>query len=165
MSIKNSVFMVFIATVLGGCATTHCDPTQDGFIGGVGCTLSGGYDKRIEAREGNLEREKQKQQDAAIEQQALNTEFQSLKVQFEEMSADIDSLEAQLDQRQRTTGLVIDNVDQLNEKITQVRNKLARLKQQQKVAGGGAKAAELKKQAKKLQQEVDDLWTIYHSLQ
>ncbi len=165
MSIKNMVFMVFIATVLGGCATTNCDPTQDGFIGGVGCTLSGGYDKRINARERELERSKQKQQQAGIQQQALNTEFQNLRVQFEELSDDIDSLEAELDKRQRTTGLVIENVEQLNDKITQVRNKLARLKQQQKVAGGGAKAAELKKQAKKLQQEVDDLWTIYHSLQ
>ncbi|OAD24107.1 lipoprotein [Candidatus Thiomargarita nelsonii] len=164
MSLKKMVFMVFIATVLSGCATTNCDPTQDGFIGGVGCTLSGGYDNRIEAREAELERSKQKQQQAAIEQQELDVKLQSLMVQFEEMSVDIDSLGTQLDQMQSENASVIDKVEQLNQRRNQVLNKLARLKQQQKVAGK-AEAAKLEKQAKKLQQEVDDLWTIYHSLQ
>ncbi|KHD06752.1 hypothetical protein PN36_02315 [Candidatus Thiomargarita nelsonii] len=163
MSIKKMVFMVFIATVLGGCATTNCDPTQDGFLGGVGCTLSGGYDKRINARQAELERSKQKQQQAGIEQQALNTEFQSLKGQFENMSADIDNLETELDHMQNASSKDIDKADRLKKEFAKVRKKLAGLKQQQKGGGGGAKVAELKKQANKLQQEVDDLWTIIHA--
>ena len=43
---------VFVTSILllGGCATTDCDPTRGGFIRGIGCSVSGSYD----AREANL---------------------------------------------------------------------------------------------------------------
>jgi chromosome segregation ATPase len=43
---------VFVTSILvmGGCATSDCDPTRGGFIRGIGCSVSGSYG----AREANL---------------------------------------------------------------------------------------------------------------
>lgn len=43
---------VFVTSILviGGCATTNCDPSRGGFIRGIGCSVSGSYG----ARQANL---------------------------------------------------------------------------------------------------------------
>ncbi|MGH8627544.1 MAG: hypothetical protein ACREYC_20515 [Gammaproteobacteria bacterium] len=42
--------LVTSLVILGGCATSDCDPTRGGFIRGIGCSVSGSYD----ARQANL---------------------------------------------------------------------------------------------------------------
>lgn len=44
------VVLVTSLLVLGGCATSDCDPTRGGFIRGIGCSVTGSYD----ARQANL---------------------------------------------------------------------------------------------------------------
>ena len=50
-NISRFASLLIAALLLSSCAATDCDPTTGGFIGGIRCDASGGYDKRIQERE------------------------------------------------------------------------------------------------------------------
>ncbi len=50
-TISKFAFLLGAMLLAASCAPTDCDPTTGGFIGGIRCDASGGYDQRIRARE------------------------------------------------------------------------------------------------------------------
>ncbi|MEN8217231.1 MAG: hypothetical protein ABFS56_12860 [Pseudomonadota bacterium] len=161
---KMRVCIVLLMTVLGGgCAATNCNPTGGGFYNGVACLWNDGYKDRIRRRTGELGKLKRTNRQSKKQQEELKVEIEGLKAQVAALSNDTDNLVVQVEQIQSEDVSVRQKVAGLSEDIKRVRGKIARLKQQQ-TAAGIRQTEELKKQAKALEKEVEELWDIYNSL-
>jgi len=82
--------LLFIATALAGCAAGNCDPSQAGFISGIGCETSGAYSQRNQMQQAQLASSRasvlaeranaaEAQDDAAMSQAALRDRQQRLR--------------------------------------------------------------------------------------
>ena len=72
-----SIVIAVVLLSIGGCATTpeECDPRAGGFIKGVSCKLSGGYDERVKQREGTLAELEQEKKALETAKGSLETEY------------------------------------------------------------------------------------------
>lgn len=115
------------STLAVGCATTECDPSQGGYLRGIGCTASGAYEQRqVEKRElvdqerwrqSDLEADYQRTQaeQAAVRKQrqaaekryaALQHELDGLRKRLKQGKANNQKLEAEIDDLKRQTDLL-----------------------------------------------------------
>jgi len=161
---QQRVGIVLLATVLlGGCATTDCDPRNPSFIDGVYGELSGCYKKRIQIMEAALAMLKEQQQKFAVLQKKLKDKNEDLQTQIDALSNDTSLTAAEIASKQANIDSDLQKADDLAKDVDKVQAKTTQLMQQKTKTI--EQAEKFKKQAEKLKKEVDDLWTIYHSLQ
>jgi tetrahydromethanopterin S-methyltransferase subunit G len=118
---------------LCGCATTD-DPHQGGFVSGVVGLTSGGYEKRISAREHSYETELGEQQRLIAEADALRRERARVQADLNQANRRLASIEqkvrqarSQIARERRTSGSVQQQqrrLDATEAKIAEVRSTL-----------------------------------------
>lgn len=95
------------AAALAGCAAGNCDPSQAGFLSGIGCEASGSYTSRNQTQQSILAQ----QRAAALQERAGASAAQS------------DAVSAQLtaDQRRRRLGTLDRETGQLRARLASLR--------------------------------------------
>jgi chromosome segregation ATPase len=88
--------LLVAALLLSSCAATDCDPTTGGFIGGIRCDASGGYDKRIKEREDQHAALLTRKADLTREQQQIEAERRQAALQLRNKQAEQKKTEADL---------------------------------------------------------------------
>ena len=89
------------ALLLSSCAATDCDPTTGGFIGGIRCDASGGYEKRIQEREDQHAALLTRRAELIREQQQVEAERRQAALQLRNKQAEQKKAEADLAAVQR----------------------------------------------------------------
>lgn len=126
-SVSLGVGVGLALTLAAGCATTECDPSQGGYLRGMGCTASGAYGQRqVEkqdvvnqerARQSGLQTDYQRTQAerAAVRQQrqaaerryaALQSDLDGMRKKLKQSKAGNQRLEAEIDDLKRQTDLL-----------------------------------------------------------
>jgi chromosome segregation ATPase len=88
--------LLIAVLLLASCAATDCDPTTGGFIGGMRCDASGGYDKRIKEREDQHATLLTRRAELIREQQQVETERQQAASQRRTKQAEQQKAQAEL---------------------------------------------------------------------
>lgn len=91
----------FLAVFVSACATGDCDPSQGGFIRGIGCT--GKYEERQEQKQATLIQEQGRQQSiqddyakARSEQAAVRQQRQEAERKYAALQNDLDAMKSKL---------------------------------------------------------------------
>jgi len=167
--IKFGIGISLVIILIGGCATTG-DPTQGGLAGGLYGISSGSYDKRIEERQAELEAAKRNQQGIQEEYKQLASDKaeklrqkQKLDAELVRIKEDSSLLSAQIGQlKANNTGAAKKKAD-LQRRIQQVNTSLTQLKQQS--AAQRTEVTEYQRKAALLNNEIEQLWEIFHTLE
>jgi len=93
------------ALLVGGCATTDCDPSKGGYLRGIGCTVGGGYRERQDIKQGAVETERVRQEDlrrqysdAKAEQDVVRKQREAAERRYASLKRDLDDLRSRLRQ-------------------------------------------------------------------
>lgn len=151
---KLSAILPLLAVTLGACATGECDPSQGGFVRGIGCATSGSYGERREQKQAALQQEQQKKSELEMEVErtskekaAVRSEREAAERKYAALQSDLDAMEKKL-ARSRTE----------NKELEQ---RLAALQAETVLAKTDTSAsdAERQKQLRLLQEQKDALET------
>ncbi len=128
--------MVAAVAALASCAATDCDPTTGGFIGGIRCDASGGYDARIKAREdqhaalltrkADLIRE---QRQVEAERQQVRSQLQKKQAEQQKAAADLATVKVQLAGAKKDDAALQHKAKALESDIASVRKDMDELAQ------------------------------------
>jgi chromosome segregation ATPase len=95
--------LLTIALGVASCAPTDCDPATGGFIGGIRCDASGGYEQRIQAREDQhaalLTRKAElirEQQQAQADRQQASAQLRKKQAEQQKARAELAAVQGQL---------------------------------------------------------------------
>jgi len=160
-----------IVILIGGCATPVTDdPTKGGLAGGLYGISAGTYNQRIDERRSELEATKQNQQGVQQEYKRLASDKaqqlrqkQQLQAEFTRLQGDTGQLSAQLSKLQSTDTTSARKKVELQKRIQQVNTNIKQLKQQS--AAQNAEVAEYQKKANLLNNEIEQLWEIFQTLE
>ncbi len=88
-----------------GCATNECDPSQGGYLRGIGCTASGSYGQRQADKRQVVDLERERQaglqsdyQRTQAEQAAVRQQRQAAERRYAALQKDLDALRKKLKQ-------------------------------------------------------------------
>lgn len=169
--ITNGIRISAIVILIGGCATSVTDdPTKGGLAGGLYGISSGSYDQRIEERRAELEATKQNQQGVQQEYKRLASDKaqqlrqkQQIQAELDKLQQDTGQLSAQLAKLQSVNTTSVRKKVDLQKRIQQVNTNIEQLKQQS--AAQNAEVTEYQKKANLLNNEIEQLWEIFHTLE
>ncbi|MBK8906863.1 MAG: hypothetical protein IPM60_02865 [Rhodospirillales bacterium] len=92
-----------LAVTLTACATGECDPSQGGFIRGIGCSASGSYGERQEQKQAALQQEQQRKSElqteverTSQEKAAVRSQREAAERKYASLQNDLDAMEAKL---------------------------------------------------------------------
>lgn len=94
-----------LGLLIAGCATTtsDCDPAQGGYLRGIGCSVSGGYNQRQEDRQETLREERLQQaqlrgeyEDTLAEQRTVRSKRRATEQQYSAVRRDLNQMQARL---------------------------------------------------------------------
>ena len=97
--------MAVLTITLCGCATTakDCDPAQGGYLKGIGCSTSGAYDQRQQARHAMLQQEQArkyqlqgKYRDTVVEQKSVRAKRGAANRRYASLRNDLANMESRL---------------------------------------------------------------------
>lgn len=117
MIVERGIFfssvLAVVALGLSGCATIDCDPSQGGYLRGIGCSAGGAYEQRQQEKLVVLseERARQAQLDsdyrrAVAEQKTVRAQRGSAERQYAAFRSDLDKMSLRLSRsKTRKSGL------------------------------------------------------------
>ena len=166
---KSGFGISIVMTLIGGCATSG-DPSQGGLAGGLYGISSGTYNQRIEERQAELEATKRNQQGVQQEYKQLASDKadklrqkQKLDAELVRIKGDSSLLSAQLQQLKVGNRGGIQKKAELQKRIQQMNVSLEQLKQQS--AAQRTEVTEYQRKATLLNNEIEQLWEIFHTLE
>jgi chromosome segregation ATPase len=171
----SSVGIFVIVTTINGCttcSTTENDPRSGGFFGGVCGLSSGAYDKRVDEQEKNLQASRVQKQSVESEKRQLH-DVQAEKIrQKQALSADVnrisdenDKLSKKLAQIKSKDAATRQKKGDAQKRIQNLNAKITQLKQQSSNSNqDDATVAAQKKKAEELNREVEGLWKILNGM-
>jgi len=155
-------FSLLAVLALGGCASTggDCDPARGGLFGGISCDASGGYDRRIAARQEEQAALTKRNAELTQERDAIEAERREVARTLEAKQAERAKAEKQLADVRRKLGAgqqrnrtLQGEAKKLEADIRQNEADVARLKKTDDTKA--ARLAELKREEERLAKEYD----------
>lgn len=156
------VLLLLAGLAVSGCASAggDCDPARGGLFGGISCDASGGYDRRIAARQDEQAALAKRNTELTAERDAIEAERREVARTLEAKQAERAKAEKQLadvrrklgagQQRNRTLQA---EAKRLEADIRQNEAEVARLKKTDDTKAG--RLAELKREQERLAKEYD----------
>lgn len=103
-----------------GCATTECDPSQGGYLRGLGCSASGAYGQRQTEKQALVDQERERQTDlqtdyqrTQAEQAAVRKQRQTAEKRYAALQGELDSLRKRLKQSKAGNQKLESEIDDL----------------------------------------------------
>lgn len=143
--------VVALGAGLAGCAAMagDCDPTRGGLFGGMACSSTGGYDRRIQERQNT-------QSDLLTKKAELSAEQSKLEAQRDQMEKDLVAKQAAYDRARRDLKSVQGKIASGKGNTSALQAEKKRLEGKVAQSGGdvdAAQAAEAKRKARIAQLE------------
>ncbi len=155
-----------LAAVLAACTGTQ-DPSQAGFLDGVGNLASGTYDQRIEEREQNLTETQATSAALQSELAQSEQEFAALSEEEAQLAARLGSVErqnqisrqrlAELEQRRDVDQQVLASLQSRADEVAVARDRMATSRIDPAMA---AEVAQLEREQAEIDQAIDDILLI-----
>lgn len=161
----------FNVNVLVGCATTTCDPTQGGLLGGIKLVTTDCGQERIDEKYrhldateyevSTLEAENEK---LALDKQEAQQKVLILEAEIEQLDRKAKLLQAKAASYQAATEKAKKDKAYIQNRIKELNSKIAQAKQQLSTQTTVQSQNQYQEQIKKLKAEIDELWQTYYAL-
>lgn len=93
-----SLSSVLLLSSFSGCSAKNCNPSTAGFIGGIGCSMSGAYEERLSIFGVRFDIAKDKYLKTLLEYQEMVAEATNDRTQITELKTNIDIMDREADE-------------------------------------------------------------------